>query len=90
MHLRQAARAARLSAWGGQARRLALRLWSSDTGLDVGTTEQVVAAMLSEPHRRPGDVQSEMGPSLPVAEYGRKGDRWVQFFEMTHASRVRR
>ena len=46
---RQAARAAKLSAWGGKARGLALRLWEDEPRLDVETTELVVAAVLSEP-----------------------------------------
>ena len=38
-----------LSAWGGHARRLAIRLWEDEPRLEVEPTELVVAAVLSEP-----------------------------------------
>ena len=49
MRAGQAARAARVAGWNGEARRLALRLWTEDPRLDVQSTDVVVTAVLSAP-----------------------------------------
>jgi hypothetical protein len=48
MRAGQAARAARLAEWDGEARRLALRLWTDDPRLDVQSVDVVVTAVLGD------------------------------------------
>jgi hypothetical protein len=61
MRARQAARATWLSAKGRPARRLALELWTTDNRLDVHATDAAVAAVLSDPSRRPSAAESGHG-----------------------------
>jgi hypothetical protein len=56
MRAGQAARAALLSGWVRLARQLALRLWCNSPGLDVETTDMIVAGVLSEPDPQSGQV----------------------------------